>query len=403
MIIHELRATNSRLEKERILKSATIQDLRMFRYAYDKDLSFGVRFDYTGPSLHEPTAEDFELLKKLAARQLSGHAAQAEVYTHCVDTDSELVKLICNRDLDCGVTATLVNKVWPGAIPQFKVQLAKAQPLSKLKFPLYAEMKYDGVRLVITKSEDEVLFRTRNGKRVNLPITAALITSCSISRFMLDCEVTLAGGFMEDRTKVSGMINSAMHGGRVNEDLLQFNVFDAMTLVDFECAACDLSYSARRSFVEAFVGILDIPNLEVAQRWYCETRKGVESVYANVIAQGNEGLILKHSESKYLFKQSVEWTKMKEVKSADLAVVDIQEGTGKYEGQIGALICRGTVDDHYIKVNVGTGLSDAERSLPNDYFLGQVVEVLYNTTIQDSITNEWSLFLPRFTCVRFDK
>jgi len=118
---------------------------------------------------------------------------------------------------------------------------------------------------------------------------------------------------------------------------------------------------------------------------------------------GYEGLVLKYPEHKYTFKRSKDWIKVKEVKHADLRVVDIREGTGKYKGMIGGLVCVGEVEGHRVRVAVGSGLSDIQRSLDDIEFIQETVEVLYNTVIQDSVTLEWSLFLPRFVQVRFDK
>lgn len=410
MILHELRAVSSRLIKEQILKSATALDLKMFNYAYDKNKTFGVTFETIGGVL-DPTPEDFKLLDKLMARELSGSAAIEAVHRHCNLTGSDLVKLICNKDLDCGVAATSLNKVHPLTVPQFKVQLAKEQPLHKLQYPIYAELKYDGVRLIILKDDAIVTCYTRNGKVVNLPRLQAELALTNQKFFMLDCEITLAKGKMEDRSTVSGLVNSAMHGGTINETKLQVNVFDHMGYTSFLSGKCTTNYLSRRRALAQLITSLQKQSqflanaLVLAEQEKCNTEAEVATLYNKVIAAGYEGLILKAPTSTYTFKRTTEWTKMKEIKSVDLTVIDMEEGTGKYEGALGALVCVGVAENKPVVVRVGTGFSDEQRYMfwLDDSLINKTVEVLYNSVTKDVKTEEFSLFLPRFVQVRFDK
>jgi ATP-dependent DNA ligase len=92
--------------------------------------------------------------------------------------------------------------------------------------------------------------------------------------------------------------------------------------------------------------------------------------------------------------------KMKQIEDADLIVVGWEEGTGKNIGKLGALVCE--TAEGKVKVNVGTGFSDEERLITDDY-VGKVITVQYNQLITDKKTGDYSLFLPRFIEVRNDK
>ena len=70
---------------------------------------------------------------------------------------------------------------------------------------------------------------------------------------------------------------------------------------------------------------------------------------------------------------------------------------------IGKLKCQGIVEGKEVTVNVGSGLADLQRGLPETEFLFRTIEVKYNAVIIDSRTGEYSLFLPRFIMVRLDK
>ena len=86
---------------------------------------------------------------------------------------------------------------------------------------------------------------------------------------------------------------------------------------------------------------------------------------------------------------------------ADLKVVAIQEGTGKYKGKIGALLCES--GDGNVKVSVGSGLTDEQRSLPESDYIGKIISVKYNTKIPNYDKSGETLFLPRFVEIRLDK
>jgi len=81
-------------------------------------------------------------------------------------------------------------------------------------------------------------------------------------------------------------------------------------------------------------------------------------------------------------------------------VKDVEEGTGRNVGKLGALIVEGTDDGKFIKTNVGSGLTDADRETfwsAKDKLIGQVVEVRADAITQNqNVTDEWSLRFPRF-------
>lgn len=388
----------------KLLANATALERQVFRYTYDKDYVYGLKFAAAREPLGEPNLELFELLDKLRHRKLTGQAASDAVDMFAAE-HGNLIKLICNKKLNCGIAATTVNKAWPGLIPQFKVQLAKEVPVDKLLYPLYAQLKYDGVRIVILRDATGVMFKTRNGKVIHLPQCAAILSEVLPLNIMIDTEVTIKNGTSVDRTKVSGMINSARCGTAINEDLLVFNAFDMMTLDEFQSAQCSLGYIDRLNKLKDLCEIVKGPYvpLELAETWIVRNAPAVDALYDSIIADGQEGLILKQPTHLYSFKRSADWAKLKEVRTADLQCVDIEEGTGKYAGMIGALVCEGVVEGQNVFVCAGSGLTDLDRSAHYSDYIGHTIEVKYNSIIQDSRTGQWSLFLPRFVCVRFDK
>ena len=102
----------------------------------------------------------------------------------------------------------------------------------------------------------------------------------------------------------------------------------------------------------------------------------------------------------YECKRSIAWLKLKPFIEVSLAVVGVEEGTGRNEGKLGALICEGEDDGKRIRVNVGSGFSDSQRDsyyLGRDDLIGQIVEIRADAaTISQDSSEVWSLRFPRF-------
>lgn len=287
-------------------------------------------------------------------------------------------------------------------IPKIDIKAMKAKevPLEKLVFPMLAQLKYDGVRLITKIVDDMPTFYTYNGSTVPLPKLRDQIINAQLGTIMLDGEIVTQGGKVGTRPMVSGMINSAMHGGTINEDILDYAIFDSMNLRSFEARKCHEDYEYR------YYGAMMYANdagLVIARNQIVKSPKEVQELSEQLYRDGFEGLILKPKHHMYRFSRSPHWVKIKETKTVDLRCVDWTEGTGKYEGMIGALVCHGIVDGKNIKVKAGSGMNDNHRAANPNYYVGKTIELKYNSVIQDQRTGEWSLFLPRFNGVRIDK
>ena len=396
--LKDARGTTSKLD---ILKGANARDRQIFKYAYDKNLTFGVTFDSINWDNIKDDESDLliQILDNLASRAISGNLAREVVNNHA-NVYGDLIKLICNKDLDCGVSYGLLELAFgKDLIGKFTVQLAKEVPIEKLKYPLLAQIKYDGVRVVAIVKNGEVLFRTRNGKSFKCPIIAEQIKGLKDENYILDGEFVVSAGLSIGRTSISGLVNSAIHGGVLSGASISYAIFDYMSLEDFENCKCNRPYNERYANIPLLLGC---PNLIIAETKIVKSAEEANKYYTEVLSCGYEGLILKSEHHKYTFKRTADWVKVKATRSVELLCSGIEEGTGKYEGMIGALCCYGLIDGKNIGVNVGSGLTDSDRAMHEDAYLGKKIEVKYNDVIKDSKTGQWSLFLPRFVAVRGD-
>jgi DNA ligase-1 len=110
--------------------------------------------------------------------------------------------------------------------------------------------------------------------------------------------------------------------------------------------------------------------------------------------------MIKNPDAIYECKRSTSWLKQKPFIEVSLTVTAVEEGTGRNEGKLGALICEGVDDGKRIVVNVGSGFTDLDRDeywTSKEAMVGQIVEVRADaaTRSQDS-EDTYSLRFPRF-------
>ena len=419
-MIERLRETSSSTSKVGLLRRGSTPSMRkVLEYAYSpykkygfgdlEDLMLGLetRADFIG----NPTDEMFDILDRLAAKPSSNRADYAEVVDYA-ETNGILIFLVATKDLRCGISASTINKAITSLIPVFKVQLAKEVPLCKLNFPLFGQIKLDGVRVIALCDRDEETVRlyTRNGHEINSDelsnaISYRLYANHISGSWMLDGELISTSGKPEDRTKISGLVNSAIKGGKLELANVRYACFDCMSLKEFnDGKSLDPFWERTHQLAHLLQDAEENaePVYAIGQELLVDADAAQEK-FETYLRAGYEGLVLKAKDSKYEFKRSPAWVKMKAIKTADLQCVMTEKGTGKYADAIGALVCTGLVEGKTINVSVGSGLSDAERLYNPANFLEKTVEVKYNAVIPNAAKNGYTLFLPRFVAVRVDK
>jgi len=221
---------------------------------------------------------------------------------------------------------------------------------------------------------------------------------------------TLAHGFVLDGEVVSNSFQTLMKQARrkenVDADDSIYHVFDIIPVNDFRRGYWNASQSTRNELLESMRPVFEqmqnvklLPHLDVNLDTL-EGKNQLDRYAADTVAAGFEGILIKNVDAPYLCKRTVNWLKYKPVLTVDLTVVALEEGSGKHAGRLGALVCEGIDDGKFIRVNVGSGLSDTQRDEiwgDQNNIIGQVVEVKADciTKNQNSET-EYSLRFPRF-------
>lgn len=419
-IIAELEADNSRLAKEAIIQehADNVELFEGFRMALDNLYTFGVKKvpSHGGPDGQGlPWAAFKELAHLLYTRQLTGHdakdAIELALSASTQDQWNYWYRRILIKDLRCGVSEKTVNKIKKSAVPIFECMLAHdgANHEKKITGKKLLEPKLDGVRVltVINVENRTVTQYTRNGKElVNFGhITESLEKNIDLfdRSYVLDGEM-ISSSFQALMKQVHRKDNVQAQDARLM-------LFDILPLSEFQSGRSTLGQRRRtnllRSMKKQFdiVGSIDIiDQIEVDLDTYVGELEYKE-FNKTAVEQGFEGIMIKDIDAKYECKRSHHWLKQKPFIEVSLEVTDVEEGTGRNAGRLGALVCSGLDDGKQITVNVGSGFSDSDR---DDYWnnsnqiIGRTAEILCDVITQNQ-DGTYSLRFPRFVRFRDDK
>jgi DNA ligase-1 len=420
-IIAKLESDNSRLGKEAILKQANEEGLPEFfeglTMALDPLVTFGVKQVPTKDEVISAQGCEWKIFKELAdkliARELTGHAARDAINLVMSSATSEQwngwYRRILIKDLRCGVSEKTVNKVAPGTVPVFTCPLAhdSANHEKKMVGKKQIEIKLDGVRVITIIRGDKVEMFSRNGKQFHnfghiiSEIEQVIAQKPAPYDLVLDGEV-MSANFQDLMKQVH------RKDGKQSDDAV-LHLFDMCPLADFQKGIWDKPQSFRSQAVKAWVEqnesvlkhvqALDWEDVDLStpegQERFVELNKAA-------VDGGYEGVMIKDVNAVYECKRTHSWLKAKPFIEVTLEVIEVEEGTGRNEGRLGAVVCTGKDDGKDIRVNVGSGFTDDNRTTywnSRDAIIGQLVEVRADAITQNQ-DGTYSLRFPRFKTFR---
>jgi len=426
--IRDLESSDSRIHKEKTIEKALMAaklgsaDAQAFLFncyqAYNPFYTFNVKQVPETQGLVNK-ANDWPvfwaLLENLRTRGVTGHAARDAILDVSEQFDSDEWNMVCRRvlikDLRCGISEKTLNKVlgktdWK--IPVFTCQLAtdSTDRPAKMKGVKRLEVKLDGVRVLAVVTGNSCTLFSRNGKEfLNFPqIAEAILENRKAfqygrgtgGRYVLDGEI-VGESFQK-------LMKQAQRKSDVETTDMVYHIFDILPLDSFQEGHCNLQQYKRIEWIESARNtLMDTDCLRIMNGLDVDldTAEGhdIMNRYAeDAVAEGFEGIMIKDLGAPYICKRSDSWMKWKPTITVDLNIVGFEEGTGRNQGRLGAIICEGEDNGRNIRVNVGSGLSDSDRdeywTARND-LLGHLVEVEADAVTQNQ-DGTYSLRFPRF-------
>ena len=341
----------------------------------------------------------FEAADKCAAREVTGNAAVSEMLVafECNSPEAEAwQRKILQKRFAIGANTSTINKVFPGLIRTFEVQLAaKYDPDTAqrdLPSKIFCQPKLDGVRmLAVVPGDGTCQMLTRQGKELtNFEATIGKELA-SLPTGVYDGEI-MGSDFQSLMRQVRRKENVDVSNSYVA-------IFDFLPITEWHNQEGTTPFFERRKMLCNLQAQIDSSKFLrlVNQEEIDNNPESVQKWHDVWFAQGYEGLMIRHPLLPYRFGRGKEVLKCKLFEDADLKCIGFKEGTGKHVGTLGSIL----VDFNGVEVCVGSGFTDDERHevwQHQDSYLGATAEVRYQ-----NLTDDLSLRFPTFVGWRTDK
>lgn len=412
-ILNELRETNSSNDKVEILKKN--KDNVIFKevllWCYDQKINFYIT--NFNESLNEGTNtidNNWNIIKDLyetlSSRKLTGNAARNFVKEVLDSFDIDTQNIVLNtfkHDLRCNVGTGLISKVYgKDFLSKFSVQLANTYKEDK-KYKTdfwWVTPKLDGIRCFWTTNTPDTLW-SRNGKEHkgfdHILNEIQKLYEINPNIIFLDGEL-----FAEniDFNSIQGAVTSSVNFNINDKEKINFNIF-AIGSNDWKNTEDMQGFIEKLANVYAKTTCLRFVVSERAEN----SPTAIKDFARKWVNEGYEGCVLRNPDNYYDFKRSDNLVKFKFFKESDLTIIDMIEGTGKYEGMLGAIICEGIIDGKKVNTECGTGFSDDLRKYFWDnksLIINKIAEIKYQEMSQAS-DGKYSLRFPVFRKLKQDR
>ena len=410
-IIKELESDNSRLFKEGIVENNlnNIEFQEGLSMCLDPLITFGVK--QVPESEQDADGLKWDDFKKdvdlLVEREKTGHAARDLIIdlmrSAKKDQWNDWYRRILIKDLRCGVSEKTVNNVAKRMDLEFKVPIFScmlahdgAKHPKKIKGDCLVEYKYDGVRVIAIVKNGKATLYSRNGKIFhNFPHIEHALSKSEYNNIVFDGEV------MSD--DFQALMKQVYRKSGAQTDDAYLALFDILPLKEFNEGKSKLSSIERKEELnklsKSFENAIKLVDYEVINFDEKHGQNKFASMNKEALEKGYEGLMIKPNDNFYECKRSHAWLKIKPFIEVTLKIIDIQEGTGKHSGKLGAFHVEGDDDGKFFSLSVGSGLTDEEREkfwASKDKLIGRLVEIRADAITQSIEGEHYSLRFPRF-------
>ncbi len=367
-------------------------------------------------------AQTWDILDALAERKLTGHAARNSValeMQRLSEESAELLWRIIVTDLRAGFSSSTVNKAIPGLIPDpayMRCSLPKSSNLAKFPWErgVFSQKKANGMFANLDVFADEsVSLHLREGNKLPMEAFDDLAQTAQMllePGFQHHGELLVVeNGRILPRQIGNGILTSVAKGGSFGPGQSPlYEVWDRIPL-----SAAKPKGRHAETYKERMAALRALFESGTAHMRLIDTRivysmqEAIEHC-VQVMAEGEEGTIVKSPDLRWLDGTSKDAVKLKVEACCDLRVKGILTGRPgtKVEGRPTALNMETACAKLRVDVTVkNEKLRAAIEANPGDY-MERIFPVLFNEITCPSASNDLhSLYLPRLAedTYRIDK
>ena len=338
-----------------------------------------------------------ETREKLCKRELTGGDARRKVIelsTMLPEIWGKHIANAFNRKSPDGLGTGTVNKVYPDLKPARGVQLCRGSK-ENIHSGMVAEYKIDGLRNYIFWNDNTEQYEvyTRGQRQLNSNNYSYIIDKL-VQLGVLDhdhvVDAEISGKDWNESVSLAKTLGDLPDERKAK---LCLHVFDRVLKTDYFDNTCIETLAVRRKQLEELFGdnrnqnpvqlIYQCPVNSLDEAWKLAA-EFMSVDYYGVI----EGAVVKDPNGYYGDSHSKDWIKVKPRETLDFKIVGYQEGAGKIEGMLGALILQ---LDNGDTVHCGSGYSDEQRKelwAIRDQLIGNYAEVEFLRETKDGSVRE---------------
>jgi DNA ligase 1 len=397
--VDKMQATSSSLDKVEILKQQPEFIKKILEYTYNPYKQFYVtsktciknkniiKKDYFGEDI-----DLFETLDQLTTRKVTGHDAIKLVNGFNFHVGEGIYDII-DKDLKIRTGAKVINKAFPGLIPEFNVALAKEYEPGKCNWDdgWFASRKLDGVRcLARVDHEGNCTLFSRTGKEfTTLNKVKEAIEATGIINVTFDGEVCLVDdkgdedfqGIMKQLRRKDHQIKNPA-----------YMLFDMLSNAEFDSCKGDTLLENRLSTLSSWCPEMNYECDDNGQPMHLNILRNTDQIMINgddhleawnTVAEANnwEGVMLRKN-CGYEGKRTKNLVKVKKFHDAEYTVVDcdvapmsvVRDGKEAQE----TMLAQVYIEHKGHLVKVGSGFSQEQRiKYLTEDIVGKTITVQY--------------------------
>lgn len=275
----------------------------------------------------------------------------------------------CIPDISLDIKKTS-DKIFPMLAHKYEPYTNKKKK-TDIIFPCFVQPKLDGLRCIVYKQNDKILFQSRTGSYFE---TMEHLEEDLKQIFKLYPYIVLDGElytFDMPFEELAGLIKKKKITNSDKEKLsiINYNIYDIINVDDF--------FNVRLDNLKNIFKNFKYKNLFLVETLVCEDINNFKKIFVKFVEDGYEGIILRNILGKYKCNyRSNDLQKYKEFNEDEYEIVNYKEAEGRDKGTV-IWVCK-TKDNKEFSVRPrGTQEQRKEWFKDGGKYIGKILTVIY--------------------------